>query len=253
MSRGQPIRPRPSLSALMRCLCSRPLGQAVTAWRASAPRRRVAATHRGRLPRRAPSRRGLARGRGWRGCSGRKQSGLSPHARSAAPRSASNNGGRGQRLRWPPRRPRRRDEARQPGIGAQAGAIGSPRSRQRGSFGLHCMIAWGRPNGAPLQPGDHEMMEAALAGYDYLRVFQGCGVVGLVGESQRAEIHQKLTAASQQIESRAHVLISPSIQGGTGFYTGYLASNLWDQLGRARPPAAARTRWRPAHRTRRGP
>ena len=75
-------------------------------------------------------------------------------------------------------------------------------------------------------------MEAALVGLDFLRVFPGAGVVGLVAETQRAEIQQRLTGASHQLGNRVHVLISPPMQGGTGFYLGHLASNLWEQLNK---------------------
>jgi hypothetical protein len=95
------------------------------------------------------------------------------------------------------------------------------------------MIAWGTPNGLPLLPADHEAMEAALAGHDWTRVFAGAGVLALKTESERLEVREKLTAVSRdQLGNRVHILISPVMQSGTGVYTGYVASTLWEQLNK---------------------
>ena len=95
------------------------------------------------------------------------------------------------------------------------------------------MISWGTPNAAtPLQPSDHTAMEAALAPYSWLRAFPGAVVVTITAEADRVKLQDQLTAAAAALGNRAHVLMSPGMQGSAGIYRGLLASNLWEQLNK---------------------
>jgi hypothetical protein len=92
------------------------------------------------------------------------------------------------------------------------------------------MIAWGSPTAAPLTPTDHAQVEAALAGYSWVRAFPGAVVLTINDANDRSAVQQRLVAASQALGGRVHILISPAMQGGSGNYLGFLASTIWDPL-----------------------
>jgi hypothetical protein len=96
------------------------------------------------------------------------------------------------------------------------------------------MIAWGVGNGAPpLSTVDHETMEAALAGEDWLLVFPGAAVVTLADDAHRQTLQQKLVAVSKEkLNSRAVFVMSPLMAPGTGIYRGFLPNPIWEPLNK---------------------
>jgi len=118
-------------------------------------------------------------------------------------------------------------------------AIVSEPDRQRAPLcgeeeqSLHCMIAWGAGNGGvPLSSTDHETMEAALAGKDWVRTFPGAVVVTLADDAERQVLQDKLVEASKAINGRAFILISPLMATGTGIYRGFLQQPVWEPLNK---------------------
>jgi hypothetical protein len=98
---------------------------------------------------------------------------------------------------------------------------------------LHCMIAWGSYHAEnPLSPSEHAAMEATLAGKEWVRVFPGCVVVQVSDAGEHKALKERLMGASAGIGNRAHVLLSPPMLPNSGFYSGYLASNLWPELNK---------------------
>jgi hypothetical protein len=95
---------------------------------------------------------------------------------------------------------------------------------------MHCMIAWGSPNG-PLQPSDHQAVEAVLQPYAFVRAFAGAGVLTITDNPQRLQVEAQLSALSKdQLQSRVQFLISPPM-GASGFlYRGLLSQGLWEPI-----------------------
>ena len=94
------------------------------------------------------------------------------------------------------------------------------------------MIAWGvGSGGVTLSSTDHEAMESAFAGEDWLRVFPGAVVVTLADDAHRLVLQEKLVVVSkEQLNSRAYFVMSPLMGSGTGIYRGFLPSTLWEPL-----------------------
>ena len=97
---------------------------------------------------------------------------------------------------------------------------------------MHCMVSWGSPVvGVPLEPTDYSVMEKALVGLDYVKVFEGTVVITIGSEQDRINLQERLTEASKSIGNRAWVLISPLMNGGS-LYRGLAATTLWPELNR---------------------
>ena len=96
---------------------------------------------------------------------------------------------------------------------------------------MHFMIAWGSPDpAAPLKPDEHQKIETALKGYDFMRVFPGAGVLTVADNDERLAVEQKVVAAIKQgLQGRVQVLISP-LMGPGQFYRGFLPKSFWERL-----------------------
>ena len=96
---------------------------------------------------------------------------------------------------------------------------------------MHCMIAWGSPDAAaPLMPGEHDRIEAALKGHDYMRVFPGAGVLTIADNEQRLAVEQQLVAIiKEHLPGRVQLLISPPMGPGQ-IYRGFLPKGYWERL-----------------------
>jgi len=96
------------------------------------------------------------------------------------------------------------------------------------------MIAWGSPvPSPPLQPGDHQRIEAVLAPYNFVRAFPGSGVLTLADDAQRMALEQQLIALiTGELQNRVQFLTSPLIAPGTGIYRGYLISTVWEPINK---------------------
>jgi hypothetical protein len=99
---------------------------------------------------------------------------------------------------------------------------------------VHCMIAWGvGEGGVPLQSADHQTMESALAGEDWLRVFPGVVVVTINDDAHRVVLQQKLAAISKErLNGRALFVMSPPMAAGSGIYRGFLPQPVWEPLNK---------------------
>jgi hypothetical protein len=96
---------------------------------------------------------------------------------------------------------------------------------------MHCMIAWGSPDpAAPLEPNEHQKIEAALKPHNFMRIFPGAGVLTIADNEQRLEVEQQLVATIKDgLQGRVQLLISPPMSSGQ-FYRGFLPKGFWERL-----------------------
>jgi hypothetical protein len=97
---------------------------------------------------------------------------------------------------------------------------------------MHVVIAVSSLSPEPAKTQAQQRAVAALAGRDFVEVFQGVYVLALKQEAERAEINQVLDGAVSAGDPQAVFLVSPSMPPSSGPYLGRLAPTIWPEVNK---------------------
>jgi hypothetical protein len=97
---------------------------------------------------------------------------------------------------------------------------------------MHVMIAVSSLSPEPAKSEAQERAQAALAGRDFVVVFQGVFVVAITQEAERAQLNQLLGAQLSEADPQSVFLISPAMSATSGTYLGRLVPAVWPEVNR---------------------